>query len=208
MFMNNDQNPYGQPMQPPYDPNYGQPPIGQPYDPNYGQPPIGQPPIGQPPVGQPYGYPAPPPYGQPPYAQNYVQPAPPVFRQPYNPVYVQPRPVVRPVYTGPYPGRMMCIIGLICGIIAIPFWIVGVFGEVFLSESASVFMVLIGIINLGIGAAGITLSVLGGKKNVSAGAPRGGLARAGLICSIIGTALAANYMIASIGSAISSSLLM
>ena len=194
----NNQNPYGQP---PYDPNYGQPPMGQPYgqpyDPNYGQSPMGQP-YGQPQYGQP---PFDPNYGQPPMGQPYGQPYPPEMLVPMGQPQVYNAPGAKPPYNGPKPGKGMSIAGMICGILSVLAFLPSVIISIaeidsVSSNGSSLFIIslVIGAADIVLGILGIVLSSIGGVKNLQVGAPRGAASIVGIVFGIIGTVLAAGFL--------------
>jgi hypothetical protein len=146
---------------------YPSPPAAPQYGSPYAQPPTGQP--GQPPAG-PYG--SPPPYGQPPYGQPpYGQPPygqPPYGQAPYGQAY--PPPPQYNAYLQPQAGNGKAVTGLVCGILSIVLcWLT--------------FLDIVPIV------LGFVFSLTGLSEAKRRGIGRG-MAKAGLVLTIIGTVFA------------------
>ncbi len=140
----------------------------------------------------------------PPYQNGFQQPTPPYqngFQQPtpsYQNGFQQPGPYQQPPYgqRQPYqqrpalrqeagPGSRLAMIGMVMAILSIP------------AAIASGFLFFLGVYSLIIdgaalilGIVGLAVSVAGGTANIRAGFVRGGASIAGMVCGIVGVALA------------------
>lgn len=102
-----------------------------------------------------------------------------------------PQPPMAPLGNGEQPGKQFALIGLICGIASL------VLSEIpcFVAWSSPVVAIILSVIFLAAAIAGIIFGVMGGKKNLEVGSPKGGLAKAALIVGIIATVYAGIFFI-------------